>query len=629
MSIETFLPQAFLYLAAAVVGVPVAKRLGLGSVLGYLLAGIVIGPWALGLVGGAEGEDVMHFAEFGVVLMLFVIGLELQPAMLWRLRKPILGLGGLQVGVTTLALGAGAMALGLAPGQAIAVGMILALSSTAIVLQTLAEKGQMASTGGRSAFSVLLFQDIAVIPMLALLPLLATGAGHGGQASGHAAGTTSWIVGLPPWIQTLAVLGGVGAILLGGRFLVRPVLRAVAAVRQRELFAAAALLLVVGVALLTERIGLSPALGTFVAGVVLADSEYRHELENTIDPFKGLLLGLFFIAVGASIDFGLIRAEPARIVGLTAAILVTKFVVLLGLARLFRLGLDSSLMVAFALPQMGEFAFVLFSFANQEGVLGPEITNPLVASVALSMGVTPLLLLFNDRVLRPRFGTTEEADREPDVIDHRAPVLIAGFGGFGSTVGRFLRANGVDTTVLDDDPDRVELLRRLGLRVFYGDATRHDLMETAGANDARLLVVAVGGPGTTLTIVRMAKRHFPHLRIAARAYDWPDAHDLLEEGVEHVVRQSLDAGLRLGVEVLREQGFRRYQSHRAARRFLHHDEESLIHLTRMRRDEDADYLSAARARIEDLERILVEDLRAPEPVDEAWDDTSLREEHGG
>jgi monovalent cation:proton antiporter-2 (CPA2) family protein len=631
VSIETFLPQAFLYLAAAVVAVPIAKRLGLGSVLGYLLAGVAIGPSVLGLVGGAQGEDVLHFAEFGVVLMLFVIGLELQPAMLWRLRKPILGLGGLQVGITGVLVAAGGLLLGLEVRAAIAVGMILALSSTAIVLQTLAEKGLLETTGGRSAFSVLLFQDIAVIPMLAVLPLLAAPhvSDHAADAAGHGPEATSWIVGLPPWIQTLVVLGGVGAVLAGGRYLVRPALRVVASARLRELFTAASLLLVIGVALLMQRVGLSPALGTFLAGVVLATSEYRHELEDTIEPFKGLLLGLFFIAVGASIDFGLIGARPGTIVGITLALLALKFVVLFGLARAFGLGLDSSLLVAFALPQAGEFAFVLFSFANQEGVLSAAVTDPLVASVALSMGITPLLLVFNDRVLRPRFGTTTSDEREADAIDHRAPVLIAGFGDFGSTVGRFLRANGVEATLLDIDPDRVDLLRRLGMRVYYGDATRRALLETAGADDAELLVVALGDPATTLRVVRMAKEHFPHLRLAARAFAWPDAHDLMEEGVDHVVRESLDSSLRLGVEVLRDQGFRRYQAHRAARRFLHHDEESLVQLTEMRRQEDADYLSAARARIEDLERILRDDLSGwDQAMDEGWDDASLRDEFG-
>jgi monovalent cation:proton antiporter-2 (CPA2) family protein len=417
MSTETFFGQAFVYLTAAVVAVPLAKRFGLGSVLGYLLAGVVIGPFGLGLVG-EEGQDVMHFAEFGVVMMLFVIGLELAPALLWRLRKPILGLGGLQVGITTvLVMGIG-LALGLEWQAALAVGMTLALSSTAIVLQTLAEKGLLKSAGGQSAFSVLLFQDIAVIPMLAILPLLATG--HAESAEAHATAST-WIEGLPGWIQTLAVLGAVTGIVVGGRYLLRPVFRILGRVRMREIFTAAALLLVIGIALLMTRVGLSPALGTFLAGVVLANSEYRHELESDIEPFKGLLLGLFFIAVGASIDFALIRAQPWIIVGITVGMVTLKFGVLAVLARVFRLGMDQGLLFAFALPQMGEFAFVLFSFANQEGVLTSSITSPLVAAVALSMALTPLLLMFNERVLRPHIGTKREAEREPDEMEEHNP----------------------------------------------------------------------------------------------------------------------------------------------------------------------------------------------------------------
>ncbi len=568
MSTEVFFTQALVYLSAAVVAVPLAKKLGLGSVLGYLLAGVAVGPFGLRLVG-EEGQDVMHFAEFGVVMMLFVVGLELAPALLWKLRKPILGLGGLQVGLTTGLLTAGAMALGLSWQEALAVGMTLALSSTAIVLQTLAEKGLLKSSGGQSAFSVLLFQDIAVIPMLALMPLLATHTAHAGD--GHEAAPT-WLAGLPPWAVALAVLGAVAGIILSGRYLLRPVFRILGRVRMREIFTAAALLLVIGIALLMGRLGLSPALGTFLAGVVLANSEYRHELESDVEPFKGLLLGLFFIAVGASIDFSLIAAELGVVVGLTLAIVAVKFGVLATLGRVFGLGLDQALLFSFALPQMGEFAFVLFSFANQEGVLTPEITSPLVAAVALSMALTPLLLVLNERVLQPRFGTRTADDREMDVIDEENPVLIAGFGSFGSTVGRLLKAKGVQATVLDIDSERVELLRSLGLKVYYGDATRHDLLETAGAAEARLLVVALDTPEESLALVETAKKNFPQLTILARAFDWPDAHALLEAGVDHVFRESLDSSLRLGAEALTLLGFRAFHAERAAQTFLRHDE---------------------------------------------------------
>jgi CPA2 family monovalent cation:H+ antiporter-2/glutathione-regulated potassium-efflux system protein KefB len=626
MNSEQFLFQAFIYLAAAVVAVPVAQRLGLGSVLGYLLAGVAIGPFALGLVG-TEGQDVMHFAEFGVVMMLFVVGLELEPALLWRLRAPILGLGGLQVVVTTLAVAAIALLAGLAWQAALAIGMIFALSSTAIVLQMLNEKGLLKTAAGQSAFAVLLFQDIAVIPMLAIFPLLATRAvAPAAGEDSHAAATL--VGGLPAWAQTLAVLGAVAAIVLGGRFLVRPVFRAIAGTRLREIFTAAALMLVIGIALLMTQVGLSPALGTFLAGVVLANSEYRHELESDIEPFKGLLLGLFFIAVGASIDFGLILAQPLLIAGLVVALVGVKFAVLFGLARVFKLGLDQRMLFAFALAQVGEFACVLFSFAYQEGVLAPEVTGVLVAVVALSMACTPLLMLINERLVQPRIGTLEQVEREADAIDEDNPVIIAGFGGFGATVGRLLKANGIGTTVLDIDSDQVDLLRKLGLKVYYGDASRYDLLHTAGAGKARLLVLALDSPEKTLALVHTVQRHFPNLTIMARAFDWSDAHGLLNAGVTYVYRETLDTSLRMGTDALRMLGFRAYQAQRAAQTFLRYDEESLRQLATIQ-DDRVVYLNTARQRIAELERILLSDLQIQSAErDAGWDSDSLREEFG-
>jgi monovalent cation:proton antiporter-2 (CPA2) family protein len=624
MSTETFFLQAFVYLTAAVVAVPLAKRVGLGSVLGYLLAGVVIGPFVLGLVG-AEGQDVMHFAEFGVVMMLFVIGLELEPSLLWHMRAPILGLGGLQVLLTGAIVTGIAVSLGVAWQPAIAIGMVVSLSSTAIVLQTLAERGLLKTSAGQSVFSVLLFQDIAVIPMLALMPLLATrhvelaGDGHGAAEA--------WISGLPGWARGLAVLGAVALIVFGGRYLLRPVFRAIAQVRMREVFTAAALLLVIGIALLMGQVGLSPALGTFLAGVVLASSEYRHELEANIEPFKGLLLGLFFIAVGASIDFEIIGGAPALIVGLTLSMILLKFVILVALARVFRLPTDQALLFAFALPQVGEFSFVLLSFARQEGVLDTALTEPLVAAVALSMAMTPVLLTFNERVLRPRFGTQVADDREPDVIEEANEVIIAGFGSFGSTVGRLLRSQGVSTTVLDHDSEQVDLLRRLGLKVYYGDATRMDLLETAGTGSAKVLVLALDDPPTTLKVAKAAKARWPHLTVYARAFEWRDSSDLYEVGVEHVYREALDASLRLGTDVMRGLGFRAYHSERAAQKFLRHDQESLSYLATLRGEEPEVFISAARQRIEALEAMLAADLRDHDLEEDAgWDPTTLIED---
>jgi len=623
---EGFFFQAFVYLTAAVISVPIAKRLGLGSVLGYLLAGVAIGPFALGLIG-AEGQDVMHFAEFGVVMMLFLIGLELQPSLLWRMRGPILGLGGLQVTVTAAAIAGIATAVGLGWRPALAIGMILALSSTAIVLQTLAEKGLMGTDGGRSAFSVLLFQDIAVIPMLALLPLLATARGdHGADAGGHG---STWVEGLPAWGQTLAVLAAVAVIVVGGRFLTRPAFRFIARTRLREVFTAAALMLVIGIALLMTKVGLSPALGTFLAGVVLATSEYRHELETDIEPFKGLLLGVFFIAVGASIDFRLIASSPGLIAGLVAALIGLKLLLLLLLGRTFRLGLDQNLLFAFALAQGGEFAFVLFSFAGQHHVLGADVTAPLVAVVALTMALTPVLLLVNEKLLQPRVGTRERDDRAADELDEAAPVIIAGYGRVGNIVGRMLTANGVEATVLDHDSDQVDLLRRFGQRVFYGDASRHDLLESAGAASAKVLIIAVDDHDTVLELVETARKHWPHLEIMARATGRTEAYDLLDAGVDHVYRETFDSSLRIGVDALRALGHPAYDAHRRGRAFRRNDERLLRELAPHRGDRAA-YIREVNRRREEMERILADEAADPTSRhhDAGWDSDGLREEYG-
>jgi monovalent cation:proton antiporter-2 (CPA2) family protein len=629
---EGFFYQAFVYLTAAVISVPIAKRLGLGSVLGYLIAGVIIGPFGLGLIG-KEGQDVMHFAEFGVVMMLFLVGLELQPSLLLRMQKPMLGMGGLQVCTTTAALTALGVALGLSFQSALAVGMTLALSSTAIVLQTLQEKGLIKTDAGQSSFSVLLFQDIAVIPMLALMPLLAVTAPGSDkvadtaeQAAHH---STLWIEGLPGWAQALVVLGVIASIIIGGLFLVRPLFRFVAKTRLREIFTAAALLLVIGIALLMTKIGLSPALGTFLAGVVLANSEYRHELEGDIEPFKGLLLGLFFIAVGTAIDFNLIASNPGLIGLLVGGLIVVKFVILFIIGRVFKMGMDQNMLFAFSLAQGGEFAFVLFSFAVQNNVIASEVANPLIGAVALTMAMTPLLMLINEKTIQPRFGTKEQEGREADTIDEENPVIIAGFGHFGSVVGRLLRANGVGITVLDIDSDNVDLLRKLGLKVFYGDASRHDLLHSAGAEKAKLIVLATGDHEKRMGMVHTVKKHFPNLSIFTRASGRTEAYELLDAGVDHVYRETLDTSLRVGIDVLRSLGFRSYQAHRASKTLRHHDEESIHALRHIRHDRKT-YISHARQRIEDLEELLLSELKdIGEHRDAGWDTTSMRKEFGG
>ncbi len=622
---EGFFFQALIYLAAAVVSVPLAKRLGLGSVLGYLIAGIAIGPFALGLVGD-DGQDVLHFAEFGVVMMLFLIGLELQPSLLWRLRGSILGLGGLQVGVTAAVITGVALGAGLDWRSSLAVGLILSLSSTAIVLQTLQEKGLMKTDGGRGAFSVLLFQDLAVIPMLAILPLLAHGASHrGGAAGSH---STTWVEGLPGWAATLVVVAAVASIVVGGRLVIRPAFRFIAKARVPEVFTAAALLLVIGIALLMTRVGLSPALGTFLAGVVLATSEYRHELEGDIEPFKGLLLGLFFIAVGASIDFGQIAQQPVLIGALVVGLIVIKFIILVVLGRFFGLGHDQNLLFSFSLAQAGEFAFVLFSFATQQGVLALDVTTPLVAVVALTMALTPLLMLVNERLVQPRFGTRERAQREADAMDESNPVILAGYGRVGTVIGRLLRVAGIGATVLEVDSDQVDLLRKLGHTVFYGDASRLDLLRAAGADSARVLVIAFDDPEKILELAETARKHFPHLAIYCRALGRTHAYELIEAGFDRVYRETLDSSLRIGGDVMSELGVPAFEALRRVRRFRRHDEEALRELSGQREDA-AKYIHLVRQQAAALEEVLSSDLEdMGQELDAAWDSTALRDSAG-
>ena len=615
---DTLLGQAIVYLAAALICVPIAKRLGMGSVLGYLLAGILIGPFALGFVG-REGEDIMHFAEFGVVMMLFLIGLELEPAHFWRMRSQILGLGTLQLALTTLLLGGGLLLLGLGWRGAVACGLALSMSSTAIVLQSLKEKGLGASQAGKSSFAVLLFQDVAVIPILALLPFLALQAA-GGAAHGDAPGL---LAGLPVWVRAGSVLFALIAVIVAGRYIVVPLLRIVTKASVRELSVAAALLIIVAIAYLMQLVGLSPALGAFLAGVLLANSEFRHELESDIEPFKGLLLGLFFIAVGASINFKLIADSPGTVFSLVLAIVAVKAAVLAAAGRLFKLSFDQNSIFAIGLSQVGEFAFVLLAFIHRLQIVGSNWIDTLMAVTALSMALTPLLLLLNERLVLPRFGTRQRLDerneREADAIDTEHPVIIAGFGAFGSTLGRFLRANGVEATILDNNSDQVDLLRRMGFQVFYGDATRLDILRSAGAENARILFIAIDNPATVDSLVTTAKKHFPKLKIMARAGNTLDAHDFIEVGVDAVYRDFLDTSLRAGVEVLADLGHRRYTATRAAQHFMKYDEAAMRQLAPHRHDQGV-YISNARELIRTQEQLLAKDRADIHNLnDHAWD----------
>jgi glutathione-regulated potassium-efflux system protein KefB len=597
---ENFLAQALVYLLAAVLSVPIAKRLGFGSVLGYLLAGVAIGPAALGLVGGSG--DVMHFAEFGVVVMLFIIGLELRPALLWRLRGPILGVGGAQVVTTTVIVGIVALMAGCRWPQAIAIGLIVSLSSTAIVLQSLAEKGVLQTRGGQASFSVLLFQDIAVIPIIAMMPLLANAMGVRPAVNDH----PTPFAGLPGWVQTLITFGAVAAVVIGGRYLLRPIFRFIAKTKLREIFTASALALVIGIALLMQFVGLSAALGTFLAGVVLADSEYRHQLEADLEPFKGLLLGLFFITVGAGIDFKLMAAQPGLIALLVVILILLKFAVLIGLGMAFRFEWSASLLFAFALAQGGEFCFVLLGLAEQQGVLTPTLSKPLVSSVALSMAATPLLLLINERFVQPCFAK-QKVERPPDEIDeHDNPAILAGFGRFGHVVGRLLRANGFGVTVLDNDPDQVELLGRFGLKSFYGDATRLDLLRAAGAERAKLFICAIDNDEKAVQLCRLVQQEFPVLKIVARATSRQHAYELMKLGLTHVYRDTFGSAIDLGEDALKCLGIEAEYANRAAQIFRKYDEEGMRDLL-PHVDDEQTYISIARQHIENLENILRDD----------------------
>ena len=558
MDDHSLLFNAFIYLLAAVLAVPISKRLGFGAVLGYLLAGVVIGPWGLGLI--REAEDILHFAEFGVVLLLFAIGLELNPRRLWAMRKPILGLGGAQVVITAVILAVLGIVFGLSGSVALVAAMGLSLSSTAMALQLLTEKNLLPTPAGHSGFSVLLFQDIAVIPMLAIIPLLGTNLTD--VQSGF------------DWLALLEALGVIALIVIGGRFVLRPVLRLIAATGLREVFTAFTLLLVIATALLVNAVGMSMALGAFLAGVLLAESEYRHALESDIEPFKGLLLGLFFIAVGMSIDFGILLHDPWLIIGLALGLVAMKTMILYGLGRLYGLPARQLPLFALVLSQGGEFAFVLFGVAQTTGVFPTTITDILIVTVALSMLTTPLLMVLHDKFLAPRLARAPAPPMD-EMQDEGHAVIIAGFGRFGQIIGRLLHANGIDATVLEHDPNHIETLRRFRFKVFYGDACRLDLLRAAGAERAKLLVIAIDEREGALRLIDLVHENFPHLQIISRAWDVTHVFELLEHGVDVYERETFEGAIRMGEEALKKLGFTAWRAKQAAHRFRAHDEETL------------------------------------------------------
>ncbi|QDV06425.1 Glutathione-regulated potassium-efflux system protein KefC [Planctomycetes bacterium Poly30] len=596
------LNDAFIYLLAAVIAVPLAKRLGLGSVLGYLLSGVVIGP-GLGLVG-SETEDIQHFAEFGVVMMLFLVGLELRPSMLWEMRGKLLGLGGLQVVFSVALLGGAAMAMGVPWQTSLAIGMTLALSSTAIVLQTLGEKSWLKSPAGQSAFSVLLFQDIAVIPMLAVIPLLAVLPSSASIADGHHG---SGLDALPGWAQAPVIVGVMVGIVVAGRFLVRPVFRFIAAARLREIFTAAALLLVIGVAILMTKIGLSPALGTFLAGVVLSDSEYRHELEGNIEPFKGLLLGLFFLTVGAGIDFALIADAPGTIFGIAIGIMLVKLLVVLGVGRIFGMRGAPLWLLGLSLAQAGEFAFVLFGFARSSGVIEGDLTRLLILAVAVTMMLTPLLFLFYEHVVAPR--SIGEPERPADSIDEHGSAVVAGVGRFGVVVSRMLVANGQRVVVLDHSADRIELLRKIGIKAYFGNATRSDLLEAAGLHEAQLFVAALDDHQKQVELVELVRRQRPDIHIIARAFHYEEVIELERAGAQEVIREVRESAIAAGRQALVAMGVHPFKAERQSRSFRLYDDaiQNDLRAYWTENGMDAAFVSTLRARVAGLSALMESD----------------------
>lgn len=605
MSTHGFLHQAIIYLGAALVMVPLAHRLGLGSVLGYLAAGVVIGPSALGLI--EDPEQVLHFSEFGVVLLLFLIGLELNPRRLWTMRKPIFEMGGLQVALCVAGLALVGLAFGFDNRASLVLGMGFAMSSTALALQLLREKNLHQIPVGESSFAVLLFQDLAVIPMMAAIPLLAPVAAGAESAGG--------IARLIPFAKVLLALAGV---ILAGRYVIRPIFRVMARTHIREIFTAFALAIVFGVALLMDAVGLSMALGTFLAGILLAESEFRHELEVDIEPFKGLLLGLFFIAVGMSMQLGILKSDPLLVLGLVLALLSVKLAVLFGIARLFRHSRQESALFALALSQGGEFAFVLFGVATEAKVLEPSQTGLLNIAIALSMAATPFLFMLHERIANRWLDSTPvELGPEHHARPEGNPVILAGYGRVGQVIGRLLHSQSIGITILELDPGQIETVRKFGWRTFYGDVSRLDMLRSAGAEAAKLLVLAIDDMEAVARTISLAKEHFPHLKVLVRADSRIDAYHFINTGVE-VVRSTFAPGLEMGEEALKLLGVPSHETRSIAQRFKRYDREQLFKAAKHVADIDALITLSAQSK-EELSRIMATDeKKRAEIVGDGW-----------
>jgi monovalent cation:proton antiporter-2 (CPA2) family protein len=585
----SLLAESLIFLLAAVISVPLSRRLGFGSVLGYLAAGIAIGPYGLSFV--SDVEHILHFAELGVVFLLFVVGLELKPSRLWVMRHMVFGLGALQVFLSAVAIAGVAWIFGFAGHTAIVLGLILALSSTAFVLQMLAEKKQLATVHGRAAFSILLFQDLAAIPLIAIMPML--GAGEAATAGLDA-------------VSILLMVGTIVGLILGGRLLLRPVLRIAARSEIPEIFTATALLVVIGAALLVQTAGMSMVLGAFLAGILLADSEYRHQLEADIAPFKGLLLGLFFIAVGMSIDTSLLLGMPGRILIIVALLMATKALVLIPLGRRFGMcNRPAALKLAAILSQGGEFAFVLFAIAKSAGTLPDALIKEMTLAVALSMALTPLVYWLAERGSKDEELVDQREFDVPDESDH--DVIIAGNGRVGQVVARVLAAAGKPFTALERDTRQVDLLRRYGATVYYGDASRLDLLRAAGADKAKIFVLAIADLETSVHVAEVVSKNFPHLTIIARARNRRHAHVLMDIGVRHIVRETLHSSLVMSEQILTSLGASADSAEQVVKQFLDYDKRLLLEQHAVY-DSEEKLIQTARDRNEELERLLRDDL---------------------
>jgi monovalent cation:proton antiporter-2 (CPA2) family protein len=599
---ESYVQQTLVFIGSAILLVPIFKYLGFGSVLGYLIAGILVGPHCLRLIG--DSESIMHFAEIGVVLLLFMIGLEIQPFKLWSMRRHLLGLGGLQILVTTLLFTMIAKWLGLSMLAAVVIGFSLSLSSTAFALQTLMERNQFNTEFGRSSFSILLMQDLIAIPALAIIPAFAVG--------------TSSDAGFWPKIGSFFAI--LFALILISRYLMRPVFRILVGTHTREIFTAATLFIVLGVAVLMQKIGLSAALGTFIAGVLLAESEYRHELEANLEPFKGLFMGLFFISVGMSVSLELIAQKPIMIVLMAVGYLICKFSVIYGVGRLFKLNHQNSKQMSLSIAQGGEFAFVIFGMIATFQLASEETIALLTAVITLSMALNPLFSKMDEK-----FSCKKQQNEEIkyDEIKDESPVaIIAGFGRFGQIFGRLMRAQGIRFVSIDHDSTQIELLRKFGSKVYYGDASRLDLLEAAGAARAKYFIVAVDNVETSVNIVKTLKQHFPHLKIFARARNRGHMFDLMDEGVTHIKRETFDSSLMFVKEFLVDLGYELKRATSIVERFKEHDELMVLEQHKVRHD-DKMFVSLAKQGTAQLAQVLSEEtertyvsMPKPEPLDE-------------